>query len=584
MNYSYLMSRTAFLNRHLELSPRCLMLRFIVISFVLFSLLLLIAFSVLHGNSLYNLYAYYSRIYSHSLGFINQEISEVQNNLLEIASMPEYREKLQHEIELHKLKLNPDVPSHSSVFDLPETRSDPFQFLLTDETLWRFMHSVKFVTSDGISISGDFPNLDFEPFPFFNRLNEAVRAGNSTGNFLIREGNRGQAGGGPVTGKFYFFRKVVGSDGLAMGYLLAQVDLDLITRILSGNLPSDHQTAVFSSGQGEDSIYSLYEEVEQYWIDGVGRPISMLSYGKEYSNTLLKMGYSGNYVDYILVNPFAVMRGGETRNIPIVEQLLAHKTPGLLTLNGSYKNYVDTEVLGGGFWIDELNCGMIIELEKDIAFKPYRVVFILFFFILLLSFLITLYLIIWINRLRTAAMEANPLTQLPGNRIINEKIQSFINAGAGAVVYGDLDNFKGYNDTYGFSMGDKVIRFTGEIIKQVLAPYPVKKVFCGHIGGDDFIFVVPEADVTAVAARIGEQFDAGIGSFYKHEDLENGYIQCSSRTGEPVQFPIMSLSMAGILISNYMMKHYLEVSNRCVEAKKVSKKLSGSKLFLDRRT
>jgi len=143
------------------------------------------------------------------------------------------------------------------------------------------------------------------------------------------------------------------------------------------------------------------------------------------------------------------------------------------------------------------------------------------------------------------AKHSNPLSGLPGNRLIEEKLKLMIDAGQPYyVLYFDLDNFKAYNDVYGFDNGDKVLCMTAQIIQAQFKDSKMMDVFIGHIGGDDFIAVVQDIDVIPVCQTIIDYFDVRIRGFYTEEDKQRGYIVAKNRHGVAEDFPIVSLSIA----------------------------------------
>lgn len=143
------------------------------------------------------------------------------------------------------------------------------------------------------------------------------------------------------------------------------------------------------------------------------------------------------------------------------------------------------------------------------------------------------------------AKHSNPLSGLPGNMIIEEKINRMLESQADfSVLYFDLDNFKPYNDTYGFDKGDKILCLTAQIIRRQLDILAPPDSFVGHIGGDDFIAIVPSDKVEQLCQTIIDHFDVRIRSFYHEEHLKNGYIIAKNRHGSEERYPIMAISIA----------------------------------------
>jgi PleD family two-component response regulator len=189
-----------------------------------------------------------------------------------------------------------------------------------------------------------------------------------------------------------------------------------------------------------------------------------------------------------------------------------------------------------------------------------------------------------VARLQDIAIDANPLTHLPGNNTIVAQIQQAVDQKLDVtVLHADLDNFKSYNDYYGFSDGDDLLLFTAETMQTAIRTICDGDAFLGHIGGDDFLIIVRSELVEDLAAEIIQQFDIGVPAFYRDADVERGFIATTDRQGEPVWYPLVTLSMGGVRLLSYSFTHYLEVANICAEVKHMAKRVQGSNLFLDRR-
>jgi diguanylate cyclase (GGDEF)-like protein len=187
-------------------------------------------------------------------------------------------------------------------------------------------------------------------------------------------------------------------------------------------------------------------------------------------------------------------------------------------------------------------------------------------------------------KLYSLALDANPVTGLAGNNSISHQIESHLAKGSAVcVVYADIDNFKAFNDKYGFGRGDEVIRFAAEKLKKAVQKSNCDGCFIGHIGGDDFILVVPSHECQLIAEHIIKNFDKGIIHFYNKEDNTNGCIQTTNRQGEIQTFPIMTISLAVVDLSNRRYATFLEVTDTCAEVKKMAKATVGSTICFDRR-
>jgi len=182
------------------------------------------------------------------------------------------------------------------------------------------------------------------------------------------------------------------------------------------------------------------------------------------------------------------------------------------------------------------------------------------------------------------ALDPNPLTRLPGNTSILRQIQQCLDLGKNvAIAYLDIDNFKAFNDRYGFSRGDEALRMAARILSNIVKDYRSEDSFVGHVGGDDFVFIVPTESIDEVCRRIIANFDAIIPSLYEDAERKKGCIVAKDRSGKKQIFPLMSVSIAVVTNEAGRLAHYGEVSARASQVKKLVKKISGSTYLVDRR-
>lgn len=134
----------------------------------------------------------------------------------------------------------------------------------------------------------------------------------------------------------------------------------------------------------------------------------------------------------------------------------------------------------------------------------------------------------------------NPLSHLPGNHLIEQKLQEALTMPTYSLIYFDVDGFKMYNDMYGFKRGDQVLLYLTKILKQHITN---NDYFLGHVGGDDFVAVIPHYDVSAICERIIYYFDKEIEQFYDLVHLQQKLF-VTGRSGIPESFKICSLSVA----------------------------------------
>lgn len=181
-------------------------------------------------------------------------------------------------------------------------------------------------------------------------------------------------------------------------------------------------------------------------------------------------------------------------------------------------------------------------------------------------------------------LDTNPLSKLPGNPSIQAKIEKMIHSGKKfAVLYIDLNNFKAYNDIYGFEAGDRVIKTTANILVKTVLPSQNSDNFIGHIGGDDFIVITKFEDAEEIAKKIINTFNEISPSFYNKEDREKGYIVATDRQGFIKKFPLLSISI-GIVHNNLKpLTSYAQISNIGSELKKAAKNFTTSAYVIDKR-
>jgi len=185
----------------------------------------------------------------------------------------------------------------------------------------------------------------------------------------------------------------------------------------------------------------------------------------------------------------------------------------------------------------------------------------------------------------TYDLDANPLTRLPGNYTIMATIQKTIwQKEKAALCYLDLDNFKAFNDRYGFARGDDAIRMTARVITNVSQRLSPSESFVGHVGGDDFFFIVPSHVTKECCEQIIQNFDMVIPTLFDDKDRIRGYIESKDRQGNPRRFPLVSLSISVIDLKNTAINHPGEASAIAGELKKEVKKIKGSNYMVNRRS
>ena len=178
----------------------------------------------------------------------------------------------------------------------------------------------------------------------------------------------------------------------------------------------------------------------------------------------------------------------------------------------------------------------------------------------------------------------SPLTGLPGNvQIQTEMKKRLLNKETFAVLYFDLDNFKAYNDVYGFSNGDEIIKFTARVISKNVHNIADSNNFIGHIGGDDFVSIIEPTDYDTVCKQIINEFDTGAVGYYNEEDVERGYVEVANRRGIIEQFPLTTISIAVIEVDPARYRNTLEIGEVSAQVKHRAKTIPGSTYVINQR-
>jgi diguanylate cyclase (GGDEF)-like protein len=174
----------------------------------------------------------------------------------------------------------------------------------------------------------------------------------------------------------------------------------------------------------------------------------------------------------------------------------------------------------------------------------------------------------------------NPLTRLPGNTSIHRAIEAAMGKDL-AVCYLDINHFKPYNDVYGFSHGDEVLRMLSRIMFNAVRDSGGG--FCGHIGGDDFVCIMQIEKAEAVCKTIIEYFDQIVLDLFDEETKLRGYYEGCNRKGEREQIPLLSVSIGVVLMNSPKILHHAKVAEVAAELKKLAKGSQGSRYVVDHR-
>lgn len=189
-----------------------------------------------------------------------------------------------------------------------------------------------------------------------------------------------------------------------------------------------------------------------------------------------------------------------------------------------------------------------------------------------------------ITRLICLNRKVSPLTGLPGNvQIQAEMKKRLLNNEHFAMLYIDLDNFKAYNDTYGFVKGDELIKFTAKTILENVQDIDLENGFVGHIGGDDFIAIVSGTNYEKLCQNIIIDFDTGVLNYFTQEHVKTGLMEVENRKGVVEQFPLTSVSIGAVEVHPGQFKNILEIGEIGAQVKHLSKTIQGSTYVINKR-
>ena len=189
-----------------------------------------------------------------------------------------------------------------------------------------------------------------------------------------------------------------------------------------------------------------------------------------------------------------------------------------------------------------------------------------------------------LKQLEEMYLDTSPLTRLPGGVAIENVMNKRIAAKAPiAFCLMDIDNFKAYNDHYGYAKGNDVIQATAGIISEAVAKYGTEDDFIGHIGGDDYVLITTPDLYPQICEAVIDTFDKTIPEFYDEEDRQRGHIVGENRQGQEVKFPLATLSIAVVTNVKRKFKNHIQYGEVAAEMKEHAKTISGSTFMVDKR-
>lgn len=181
------------------------------------------------------------------------------------------------------------------------------------------------------------------------------------------------------------------------------------------------------------------------------------------------------------------------------------------------------------------------------------------------------------------AKGTNPLTGLPGNVAIEQEVERHIKQkGSFSIIYGDLDHFKVYNDTYGFKNGDRIIKLAADIMSWAMKKHAPQDAQLCHIGGDDFVLITTPESVNKICTSITRCFGRLVHQCYCAEDRARGWIRAKGRDGKKREYPLVTISLGVIEIFGKC--SLMEIGERAAHIKKYAKSIPGNSVAIDRRS
>lgn len=182
-------------------------------------------------------------------------------------------------------------------------------------------------------------------------------------------------------------------------------------------------------------------------------------------------------------------------------------------------------------------------------------------------------------------MRLHPITNLPDHFFIQQEIEKRLeDAGKIAGVYVDLENFRRFNERYGYARGDKVLKFLAMLLFEKTSNFGNPNDFVGHLGSDDFIILTTPERYRQICAEVIKSFDSLILQYYDKEDREASLIRIPTRKGDEIQFPIMAITMSVVTNERRDLTHFVQINDIANELKHYAATFKHSEMVVDRRS
>jgi GGDEF domain-containing protein len=181
-------------------------------------------------------------------------------------------------------------------------------------------------------------------------------------------------------------------------------------------------------------------------------------------------------------------------------------------------------------------------------------------------------------------LDTSPLTKLPGGTTIENVMNKRISAQEQiAFCLLDIDNFKAYNDHYGYAKGNEIIQATADIVSKAVADNGSEDDFVGHIGGDDYVVITTLDSYRNICQAVVDTFDNTIPGFYDPQDRKRGHINGEDRQGNKATFPLASVSIAVVTNEKRKSLNHIQFGEAAAEMKELAKSEPGSLFLVDQR-
>ncbi len=182
-------------------------------------------------------------------------------------------------------------------------------------------------------------------------------------------------------------------------------------------------------------------------------------------------------------------------------------------------------------------------------------------------------------------MRLHPVTSLPDHFFIQQEIERRLEDGSKiAVIYTDLENFRRFNQKYGYARGDKVLKFLAMLLFEKARDFGNPVDFVGHLGSDDFIILTTPERYRQICAEVIKSYDRLVLQYYDKTDRESGHIAIATRKGEELKFPVMAITMSVVTNERRDLSHFVQINDIANELKQYASTFKRSEMVVDRRS